>query len=227
MNFLQLCQRLSRESGTSGTGPTSVGGQTGFSLSLVEWISTAYEDIQNMHPTWLFLKEPFSFNTAVGKRDYTPIEAGLTDLREWKTNEWGDFRNYSSVGVQDEQYLTFIPWADYKPIYLFGVTRTSAGRPTFFSVKPDKTLDFYQIPDQIFTINGEYYKQADIMEENADEPIFPDQFHLAIVWRALMHYGAFDAAGEKYSHGQNEYKKLMRKLESDQLETFTFGAPLA
>lgn len=227
MNYLQLCQRLRSEAGVSGSGPSGVTGQTGFHLKLVEWVASAYQDIQNQHDNWLFLQEDFSFSTTIGTRAYTPLDAGISDLERWKRNEYGDMRCYSSVGVQDEQSLDYIPWENYKPIYLFGTNRTASGRPTYFSVKPNKTLDLHHVPDQIYTINGEYFQTPDIMSGNLDEPVFPSNFHMIIVWRALMMYGAYDAADEKYVQGKNEYRKLLKKIEADQLPEYSFGAPLA
>ena len=49
MNFLSLCQRLRSEARIPGTGPSSVTGQTGELAKIVEWITTAYEDIQANH----------------------------------------------------------------------------------------------------------------------------------------------------------------------------------
>lgn len=228
MNYLQLCQRLRKESGVPGTGPSAVTGQTGFELNLVDWIDTAYQDIQNFHPTWDFLRDDFSFDTTVAKRNYTPAEAGITDFESWKIFSHGDIRIYNTViGVQNESRLSYVPWDGYRDSYYFGTNRTAPGRPHAVTYKPNRSLDLFQVPNDIFTVNGEYYKQADIMTADADIPIIPVNFHMIIVWRALMFYGAFDAADEKYSHGQNEYKKLLRKLEVDQLTKMTYGAPLA
>ena len=227
MNFLALCQRLRQESGSSGSGPASVKDQTGESKRIVDWIVAGYEDIQNFHPNWQFLQQSFNFTMTIGKRNYTPAEAGVTNHESWKLSDYGDFRNYIDPNAQDEQYLYSIPWNEYRLNYLYGTNRTTTGRPKILSVKPDKSLDFFQIPDKAYIVDGEYYQQPDIMEENEDVPIFPSQFHLIIVWRALMFYGAYEAADERYSHGQNEYKKLLRKLEGDQLTKMTYGAPLA
>jgi len=225
MDFLQLCQRLRQESGVPGTGPNGTTGQTGFNLKLVDWITTAYQDVQSLYSTWKFLQSDFSFTLTSAKRNYTPTEAGLTDHAHWKTNAWGDFRTY--LDVSDEQYLEYASWDDYRFVYLFGATRSASGRPTIFTTKPNKSLDFYPIPDDAYNVNGEYFKAPDIFTTNSSEPIFPSQFHLIIIWRALMFYGAYDAADERYVHGQNEYKKVLQKLKADQLPAMSYGAPLA
>jgi len=225
MNFLALCKRLRSEAGMSGTGPTTTVSQSGDSLKIVEWINSAYEDIQNSNPYFKFMRKPFSFSTVVDQQAYTPTEAGITDFERWKKDQPGDIRIY--LATTDESYLTYIPWDTFKAIYIYGSSRDSKGRPSFCSVEPDNSLTLYQIPNVIFTINGEYYRSPDELSGDSDEPIFPAQFHMAIVWRALMFYGAFDAADEKYTHGQNEFKRIMARLRKDQLPGFKWGAPLA
>ena len=227
MTFLQLCQRLRQEAGIPGTGPVNVTGQTGFNKQLVEWITDAYEYIQNLHQTWLFLRKDFSFVTTVDKREYSITETGITDLRNWKIDQYGDFRCYlTSSGINSEQYLQYLSWDDYKQIYLFGATRSAPGQPSYCSVHPNKSLDFYLVPNDSYTINGEYFSIPDIMTGNTDNPIFPSSFHLIIVWYALMSYGAFDAAEEKYTFGHSKYRRMKTQLEFDQLPKISFGSPL-
>jgi hypothetical protein len=224
MNKLQLCQRLRQEARIAGTGPTSVLAQTGEYKKIVDWIDSAYEDIQNLHTGWKFLQYPFSFTVTIGKRDYTPTEALLTQLQTWKYHAYGDIRCY--LIASDEQRLEFVPWDDFRGTYLIGASRTATGRPGFFSVEPDNTINFDVLPDAAYTIVGEYFKKPQTMDADTSEPLFRSNFHMAIVWRALMFYGADYAAEEKYTHGYNEYRKVIKKLEQDQLNRLVWGGPL-
>lgn len=189
---------------------------------IVDWISSAYEDIQNLHATWRFLRNDFSFSTIISTQDYTPAAVSLTDFAHWiKT----DIRIYSAVA--DEYFLDYCPWEIFREAYFFGSNRTQSGRPTVVTVKPNNALALWQIPDAVYTVNGEYYKSAQIMSANADIPVIPARYQMIIVWKALLHYGAYAGAEEKYAHGNNEYKKILSMLEFDQLEDTTFGEPLA
>ncbi|MCP3683286.1 MAG: hypothetical protein GY861_11410 [bacterium] len=227
MNFLQLCQRLRQEAGLSGNGPATTVGQTGIESQIVDWINSAYVDIQSQHSNWLFMQDDFSFNTTASKREYSITETGVTDLESWKINTDDTFRIYlTSSGIANEQYLYPLKWPVFRQMYLFGATRTAEGLPSYYSVQPDKGLNFYLVPDAIYTVNGEYYKSPSELSGDTDTPDFPSQFHLIIVWRALMYYAGFDAANEKYATGNYEFKKLMRRLELNQLPQVTFGAPL-
>jgi hypothetical protein len=222
VNFLSLCQRLRQEAGLSGSGPTSVLSQAGEMKRVVDWVSSAYEDIQNLHATWRFLRNDFSFSTIASTQDYTPAAVSLTEHASWVKN---DIRLYSAVN--DEDFLEYYPWEIFRQAYLFGSHRTLTGRPQVVTVKPNNALCFWPIPDAVYTTTGEYYKTAQIMTANASTPVIPSRFQMIIVWKALTHYGAYAGADEKYAHGTNEYKKLLSMLEYDQLEDTTFGEPLA
>ena len=65
MNFLQLVNQLRVECGVSGPPLTTVAGQIAGSENarMVSWIQQAWIDIQTSKEDWLFLREPFVFNT--------------------------------------------------------------------------------------------------------------------------------------------------------------------
>ena len=222
MNFLSICQRLRQEAGLSGTGPASVLSQVGEMKRIVDWVASGYEDIQNLHATWRFLRTDFSFPTIANTQDYTPAAVVLTDFSEWIKN---DIRIYSSA--TDESQLEYHPWEIFRQAFFFGSQRTQTGRPSVVTVKPNKALALWALPDAVYTVNGEYYKSAQVMSANADTPAIPTKYQMIIVWKSLMHYGAYAGAEEKYAHGSNEYKKLLSMLEYEQLEDFTYGEPLA
>lgn len=225
MNYLQLCQRLRQDCRISGSGPTTVVSQTGEYGKVVDWIDTAYEDIQNLHANWRFLQQDFDFTLTIGTREYSPADAGITDLSRWKTEEYGDVRCYLTAA--DEQRLFYLPWGEFRDLYLIGNSRTTSGRPSHFSIKPDNKICFDVLPDAAYTVLGEYFQTPDTMTADADEPLFPSNYHMVLVYRAMMFYGADYAADEKYTHGNNEYRKILRKLEHNQLHHFTWGEPLA
>jgi hypothetical protein len=209
---LQLCQRLRQECvGVSGTGPTTTLAQSGDMLRLVTWIDSAYEDIQNLHRDWNFLRKDLSFNTVAAQQSYTPTQAGAADVGEWRMR---DMRCYlTSGGVSGEQFLQDVPWDDFRSVYLLGANRASTGRPMIVTRKPDRSLMVWPTPDAAYTINGEYFQANDEMIADADVPIFPARFHLVVMWRALVFYAGHAAAPETFSVGQGEYTKLLSALE--------------
>lgn len=224
MNFLQLCQRLRAEAGIAGSGPATTISQIGELGRIVEWVLSADEDIQNTYANWKFLQTSFTFPTIDTTQSYAPGDVSLSDLAIWKYDRADDLTIYSSI--TDEQHLIYIPWDDFQGAYMFGATRTQTGRPTIVTIKPDNSMYLWTIPDDVYTVTGEYFKKAQAMTVDASEPIIPSQFHMIIVWRGLMMYGAFSGAPDLYAHGQAEYRNLLRKLEKSQLPEIGFGDPL-
>jgi len=197
---------------------------------LVNWIGTAYEDIQRLHESWLFRVGEFSFSTIDGTQNYTPDGVSITDLAYWKydpdPNNLSGIRLYSSES--DEADLIYFPWDDFRATYKFGSARSQSGRPTIFSIKPDMSMDLWAIPDAVYTVNGEYIKTVDTLStsDNTDTPVIPSDHHMIIVWKALMLYGSFEGAPEAYSHGEKEYKGALAKLKLNQLPRMVYGSPL-
>ena len=222
MNFLTLTQRLHSEAGIAGTTPATAVGQTGMIGRIVNWVLSGYEDVQNLHPEWKFLQTSFSFPTVAATQNYTPATLGYDSLNLWKVS---DVRAYSVVA--DETELAYLQWDDFRSIYKTGSNRSLEARPSVFSIKPDNSMDLWPTPDAVYTINGEYFKEPQTMALDADIPIIPSAYHMIIVWRGLMFYGAKSGAQEVYAHGYNEYRHMLRRLEMNQLARITFGAPLA
>lgn len=219
MNFLQLCQRLRQECGISGTGPTTTSGQVGELAEIVSWVNSAYEDIQNLHTQWRFRIEDFSQTLTASVNEYTPADLSITDLLMWKKD---DVRIY--LNAADEMQIQFLPWQTFKQSYLIGTIIEE--RPSVFSVKPNNSIVFWPTPNDTYTVVGEYVKATDTLSGDTDTPIFPADYHMAIVWRALRMYAGLLAAPEKTMHSDNEYRRVMRAMEASQLPEMIWGQPL-
>ena len=232
MNFLQLAQRLSVECGVSGTGPSSVLNQTGMSGKLVNWIQTAWLDIQGLRDNWGWMREPFSFTTTAGVGDYAPDTTTngvtgqlLTDLRFWHRDT---FRCQKvALGIQDEQWLVEWNYMQFRNTYRFNLQTN--GRPVVFAVKPNgKAIMLGQVPDDVYVITGEYQIKPVPLSSNDDIPAMPnDALHMVIVYKAMQYYGMFEAAPEVIQRGQAEYTRLLGQLEREQIADITLGNPLA
>lgn len=231
MNYLQLAQRLSSEVGASGTGPTSVIAQTGMNLRMVNWIASAWLEIQGLHNTWNWMREKFEWETVANTGDYLPADITntltgnqMTDLRYWYKDT---FRcQKKSIGIQDEQWLVEWEYYVFRNTYRFNVQVPS--RPVVFAENPQgKAIMLGPYPDDVYIIRGEYQKKAWSLVNNDDEPDIPEAYHMMIVYKAMISYGLFEAAGEVIQHGQDEYQRLLTQLEHEQLQEVYLGNPLA
>ncbi len=229
MNYLQLVQRLRKECGVSGTGPTSVVGQTGTSELLVGWINSAWIEIQGLHDNWDFMRSPFSFQAYANVGDYTTsggagVGAGLSDLRYWHADT---FRAQKTAdGVSDQQWLVQWEYQVFRDTYRFGLQ--TPGRPVVFAINPmGKALMLGSIPDAQYTITGEYQKQPYDLVANEDVPNIPDHLHMVIVYKAMQSYGMYEAAPEVVSRGETQYTRMLNQLEREELPQVYLGDPLA
>lgn len=230
MNYLQLINRTRVECGVSGasTPLTTAQNLTGESARIANWVNSAWVDVQTAKDDWQWMREAVQFNTVTQQQLYTPTQAGVgSTFANWKRDSF----RCSSVGqnYQDEQLMNYMEWSTFRNLYIYATMRTTYARPVVVTIDPDKSLGFGSIPDQPYVITGEYYVKPVEFSADTDAPpsVFPDRFHMMIVYRAMMFYGGYESAPEVFQRGENEFKRLMNRLDIDQLPTIVSGPPLA
>lgn len=223
MTFLELCKRVRSECGISGLGPSSVNNQTGESGRIVAWVASAYNDIQMKRPNWLWMKGSFSFQTSANDGIYTSADAGIVSrFLAWDILSLSIYNTAS--GVSDAAYLQFVPYPEFRDAFLVGTP--IKGKPFNFSVAPNKNLLLNPIPELIHTVSGEYYKSNQSLTGNTDTPELPEQYHEAIVYRAMMKYARYEAAGEIYGDAEKEYRRIIYQMELHELPTIVAAQTL-
>ena len=230
MNYLQLVNRTRVECGVSGaaTPLTTVQNLTGEAARIATWVNSAWVDVQTAKEDWQWMRTSVQFNTVTQQQVYSPAQAGVdATFGNWKRDSF----RCSSVGQNyaDEQLLNYMDYTTFRNLYQYGNMRTTYARPVVVSIAPgpDKSLAFGSIPDQPYVITGEYYQRPYDLALDADEPDIPERFQLAIVYRAMMFYGGYESAPEVFQRGESEFKRLMNRLNIDQLPTIVSGPPLA
>ena len=98
LNFLQLCQKLRQEAGISGSGPLTTVNQTGELYRVVDWVQQSYNDIQEKHDDWNFLRFTFNLPLTIGQSVYSSyinssnpsyavaygLPTNLADVANWR-----------------------------------------------------------------------------------------------------------------------------------------------
>jgi hypothetical protein len=236
MNYLQLGQRMVSDCGISGTLST-MQSQTGEFLRVTNWINQAWEELQTKHDDWEWMKSSFllgggvSFVTVAAQASY-PLGAGAgtvglaaTSFGKWDINS---FRNFNTVaGFAGEIFMDPITFESWRNSYMYGSMRSVKTRPVAVAIGPDKSVCVGPPSDGSWTVNGDYWQAPTLMAADIDVPTnLPAQFHMAIVYSAMMMYGAYEAASEVYARGETGYNKLMAELEVNYAPRIGFAGAL-
>jgi len=219
--FFELSKQLRDECGVVGT-ETTVVNATGEWNRLVVWTREAWSEIQQLHEQeWLWMRKSFSFSTTLNVGEYSPADAGITDLAEWRLNT---LRTYlTAQGLGDEQRLSVMQYDEFRNLYLFNQTRVTYTRPIQVARAPNNNLLIAPAPNDVYTVLGDYQSSVQTLAADADVPYMPARFHRLIVYKAMMDYGAFYAAPEVYNRGQQKYKSMVSKLRLDQFPMIQRG----
>lgn len=230
MNFLELAQRLCQECGDSTVNITTVASQTGKAKRMVDWLNSAWMDIQGAHRDWGWMRNSASFTTVNGQATYAlGSGAGTAGVTTASFGSWirDSFRIYpTATGTDAEVPLGYIDYDRWRDTYQIGSSRTTTSQPGQYTITPSKGIGLGPVPTAGYTVTADYFTSPASMSLDADIPALPAHYHLAIVYRAMMMYGTFDVAGEVYQRGEAEYKRMMRRIENDYLPEVELGGPL-
>ena len=216
MNFLEIAQEVAQESGTvSGTQPSTVVGQTGRLKKVVDFTANAWDFIQNLRPTWRFMRADLDVNLSSGTGRYSASALGIGDWSSWLTEDDLMTIYRTSTGVSDEGSLYYLTWSEFRRRYIRG--SQTDNRPVHYSISPAGELCFGPAPDDIFTVRGEYMTTPIRLEEDDDTPACPIKFHRIIKHRALLLLAEHDEANINIATERVKYLELLGGLELDQL----------
>lgn len=204
--FLELVQDLQREVGASGDQISSVTGQTGENQRMVRWIQDADFYIQNRWLNWKFLWNQVQLNTVTGVVGLAaPTDLNFWDYKTFKINEGG-------VNDEDEP-INFVEHDSIKGL----IRDTTEAKPATVIVMPDRSLEFEPVPDQVYQIKADYFMKPTKMAANTDVSLIPEEYHQAILGRAMMLYANYEGAPEIKAQGQEIFEESYGRLENQEL----------
>lgn len=239
MNFLTLTQRLIQECGASGTTISTVANATGEQLRMTSWINSSWNEIQTKHDDWEFLRSSVllgagcSFTTVSGTAYYTLGAAapGTVGVLSSVFGKWDldTFRcQTTTVGFADETYLDPISYDEWRNSYMYGAMRSVTTRPVVIAKATTQGLCLGPPPTALYTVTGDYFTAPTQMAADTDLPTgLPTQFHMAIVYNAMMMYAGYEAASEVFQRGEAGYKRMMVELEANYGPRMFFAGALA
>lgn len=179
---------------------------------IVDWVLSAHEEVQLRHNNWRF-----DWGTVVtplnqGVEFYQPSDVWSLPVRNW---DWESmYVHPTSEGVQARTWLSRLDYNTYRQTRLPSVE----GRPIYVAQAPSKELGFYPLPQAGLTFVGDYYMPPEVMVNNTDIPRMPDEYHMAIVWRAVMFWCASEENPALYAVANQLYNNLIMKMESTEID---------
>lgn len=241
MNFLQLGQRLVQECGATNV---NLGSMVGNAINseqqrFVNWAGQAWGEIQTLHDNWEWMRSSallgagVSFVPLLGQ-SAIPLGIGPGTIGldpnlfggKWVVDS---FRNFTTaVGYRSEIFMTEISYDWWRDAYMYGANRDVKTRPIVISVAPDKSLCIGPPSNGTYTVYGDFYMAPTIMTLDADVPTgLPLPYHIAIVYKAMIYYGSYEAAPEVMERGLDGYSEIITQLERQYGPRASMAAALA
>ena len=206
MNKLAIAKKMNRLAGTQGTIESTTNSTDEYHQVLVEFLDTAYNDIQLLRKKWKFM------NLLV---EPTILASGPT-----YTNT--DIKSVKRV-IYNLKPIRFVEYDDWL------LTEHAEGPPTEYTTDPATgVITFNPLDATSYGVKIQYRRTPHIMTSDFDNPIIPLSFHNVIVWKGLMELGVYFGNWDLISNYTDKYSIEIGQLLRDQVpsEKITTG-PIA
>jgi hypothetical protein len=218
VNRLQLVQRLKRESARSGPPPASIAVLSGDDILLDGWLGDAWLEVQRRRMDWHWMRKTVTgpLTIDVGVYAASDLDPLVLNFGRWQ-DDTGDYtvRAYNTAAPGVPINLTWVPYEVFQARFLVSTVTNAA--PVCWSIAPDKRLLIGPKPNTgDYTVTADYWAKPTALVADADEPDMPEQFHMLLVWRALLEVAGFDAAPEVESRAKRNLRMAWADLLDDQ-----------
>lgn len=235
MNLRQLVQRLHREAGRSGDGPTSIVGTSKQHQRLFDWVADANRELESRPLDLRWMRRRVTIATVAtptALTSYAPRAAivdgglGLTTFGRWRpeSDEWA-VKCVDPADASRTWDLQYMALDDWRERYVHSTQ--PAGKPDVWSVDDDDSLLIGPAPNAVYSIRTEYLRTALDLAADTDTPEFDSSFHMILCWRALIEVAKFDNAPDILARAQTNYARLEDSLLARYTRTMKWGDALA
>jgi len=223
MDFLQSVKRLRQETKRSGPAITTIAELTGDDLQLADLINDAWLELQRRDHGWEWMRRELVGLTVALQRGYTAdqLDAEAGDFGRWFPPAREGYVVTAETGPLHRWRLKWMPWDVYRD--RFELTEHQPGNPLVWTTGPDEKMYFGPTPDDEYTVRASYWIAPTSLLLDEDTPAMGSEYHMILVWRALMEVASIDAAPEVYSRGLMNYERLETDLMRRYGPQFTFG----
>lgn len=223
MNLLALAQRLHRELGRAGSGPVSVTSANRSDRSLFDWISDAWTEIQTDGYGWKWMIKSGEGTVTGASQAYSGADLALTSFGRFRS-ESDDYtvRAYDPTNPTSVWRMKFLPYDRFERQLLD--IPPEAAAPQYWSITPEGKLAIAPEPNGTYKVKIGYYSAPTSLSADTDEPNMPSEFHMAVVWRAMIDGGMYEASQESLARAAAHWDSMESKLILDQGEQIAITA---
>jgi hypothetical protein len=226
VNLVQIARRVKSESGRSGSGPASVALATGDDRRIIDACIDEWRDIQLEPYQWRWMRRSARVTLPL-QMSHTTASLGLSRMARPKRQNDDYFVTAALESDPTREWqVREVSWDWFRQNLI--VNTPASGPAQFWSWSPERELYVGPTPDQSQLLRLDYFVKPQELAADADTPEMPEEYHMLIVWRALMSIGVFDAANEIYVRARDGADAMMDRLIDDQGEKMIVSArPLA
>jgi hypothetical protein len=215
VDFLTGVQRLHSETGRSTAAPTSVVGQTGRILRLVNAYADAWIELQSEHD-WRWMRGTTDAPLTIGVQKYSGTDLGVASrFGRWRHEDdsyWP--RTYVAGSPNSLWNLQFQGLDNFRDQWVY--IQQGSSSPVCWTIDENENILLGPAPAVAYMIRADYLKEPFALVLDVDTPDLPDRFQNILVWRALMDVSKSGAAPEVLARAEQNYRDLHDKLLFDQ-----------
>jgi len=207
MDYLTMVKAVRLLSGLQGNGPSSVTNAIGIDAVIVQMVADAFRDVQNLREDFTWLRKRRSFFTQIGQEVYT-----LMDIFSSTQYDLKDYKQGSFI-INDGTDNTYLKELDEDTYELSFLNSADQGIPSHFSIDTsNESLSFMDIPDGVYTISFQYYKEPETLITDGQVPLMPTSYHDLIVYKALEKLSIYNNTPEIFAGYSMETAKMEGRL---------------
>lgn len=161
------------------------------------WINAGYRDFVTRE-LWPFREATGSLDTVAGTQEYD-LSTNFSTLDE---------NGVISIALQGSVAgkLTYLPFNQLRANV--PDLDSVSGLPRNYYLKAGN-IGFYPVPNDVYTIAVDYYKNITELDADADEPIIPINYREALMHYALMMEHDYNTDPDLSIKSQNRYEQLV------------------
>lgn len=179
MTFLEVAQKVDGILGTQGNINTVAAPD--YHVLLAEHVRNSWIAIQNLRTDWYFLKDSVDINLTLGKDEYNTFDIFGT-INDIPVKQW------------DTKYLLYnkkqLRYVDYDKYILEDWTEVT-GEPSKFSYNKVTNHLYFNRPDAAYAVTAYYYKKPQVLVDNTDVLICPEEFIYTLIYKACASIGMY------------------------------------